>query len=396
MNDKTQTVLFATLVATLTVSLISTDDIWAVDSYYVDQWEVADKKITSLEEEIKNLEKRLQELEKISDEAPSKDQDDPVEKKIKALQREINSKTSQIDFLHSEIDRLERLNMESFKVDDDTEAMLKASLETIDGKYNTHAGFHSALIDFQDEALIIFVHPGSGLTHEQFERDVNCETAISVNEGSHGPVSCPTNDGTCSNPLYAGVEVKRHGDPGGPGTLGYYATHSNGARGFVVAGHVADFDGALITQPENGRTIGQVTEHCGQSASSCDGAFVDLNGGETGSNRIYKSGYSYYTVIGETPDSGQTLGTFVKKSGIGSGVTYGTIAGNLESYNYNTISFNSNNWVSSGDSGSPVFKHTNPRSNNVYLYGMLVGGAGSGQYGLYHPQDYLADQLDLQ
>ena len=36
------------------------------------------------------------------------------------------------------------------------------------------------------------------------------------------------------------------------------------------------------------------------------------------------------------------------------------------------------------------------RSNNVYLYGMLISQANGGQYGIYHPQDFVANQLNLQ
>ena len=311
------------------------------------------------------------------------------------MQDKIDQKILQIDFLESEIDRLEQLNRNSFNVDSVTKDTLMTALTTIQDKHEANDGFHSALIDFQDREILVFVHPDSGLTSEQFEEDVDYEVSVSVDEGIHGPISCTSRDGTCSNPLYAGVEIKRSGDTGGPGTLGYYATHDNGARGFVTAGHVADFNGASIRQPENGRIIGQVTEYCGQSYSSCDGAFIDLGGSETGSNRIYKTNSSFYNVIGNTADSDQTRGTFVKKSGTTTGVTYGSIIGNLPDDNYNLIKFNSGNWAASGDSGSPVFKQPSTRSNNVYLYGLLVGAAAGGEYGLYHPQDFLADQLDL-
>ena len=36
------------------------------------------------------------------------------------------------------------------------------------------------------------------------------------------------------------------------------------------------------------------------------------------------------------------------------------------------------------------------RSNNVYLYGMLISQANGGQYGIYHLQDFVANQLNLQ
>ena len=325
----------------------------------------------------------------------AKDEKKMVEKKINRIQDKVNLKASQIDFLESEINRLEQLNMDSFKVDNVTKTTLINALELIEEKYETDKGFHSALIDFQSEEIIVFLHPNSGLTVEKFETDTDYEAYISVVEGEHGPISCASRDGTCRSPLYAGVEIKRNNDSGGPGTLGYYAVHDSGARGFVTAGHIADFDGASIKQPENGRVIGQVTEYCGQSVTSCDGAFVDLGSGETSSNRIYKTSSSYYNVIGETADSGQTLGKFVRKSGIATDVTYGSIVGNVPGNNYNTIKFNSGNWIAGGDSGSPVFQQPSTRSNNVYLYGLLVGQAGNGQYGLYHPQDFLADQLDL-
>ena len=242
----------------------------------------------------------------------------------------------------------------------------------------------------------MFVHPNSELSVEQLEETINYNATVRLEEGQHGPVGCTSRYSTCSNPLYAGVEVKRNGDSGGPGTLGYYAIHNDDSRGYVIAGHVADFNGASITQPEDGRIIGQVTEYCGQSYSSCNAAFIDLNSNEGYSNRIYKTSSSYYNVIGDTSDSSQTFGTLVRKSGIGSGNTYGTIVGNVEGHNHNTIRFSSGNYVQSGDSGSPVFKQPSTRSNNVYLYGMLVSQASGGQYGIYHPQDFVANQLNLQ
>lgn len=397
MTGKTttiNTVQFATLVSVLSVSLISTHNAWAFNDYYVNQWEIADKKLATSENEVKKLEKQLEGLQDKTDKLSAKNPE--TEKKISRIQDKIERKISEIEFLISEIDRLEQLNIESFKVDPETELKLTVALKTLQDKYETNVGFYDALIDFQDGELVVLIHPNSSLTVEQFEEDVNYEVTVNVDGGQHGPVSCISRDGTCSNPLYAGVEIKRDGDHGGPGTLGYYAIHENGSKGFVTAGHVVDWNGASITQPENGRIIGQATEYCGSNKSTCDGAFVALSNGETGSNRIYKTSSSYYNVIGKTADSDQTLGKFVKKSGIGTGITYGSIVGNILGNNYNSIKFNSGNWIASGDSGSPVFQQQKTRSDNVYLYGLLVAAAGNGQYGLYHPQDFLADKLNLQ
>jgi len=394
MNNVKKT-LVITLSMTLTLSFISTNDAWAFNDYHVSQWEIADKQIINLEKDIANLGKQINMLEEKLTNLETKDIEKKIEKKIIRIQDKIDRKLSQINFLESEINRLEHLHISSFIVDSETESKLISSFETIHNKYKTHVGFDSVLIDLQDEEIVIFIHPNSGLTIDKFEEDVDYEVSIVVNEGNHGSISCNSRDGTCRNSLYGGVEIKRNGDSGGPGTLGYYATHNNGARGFITAGHIADWNGSIINQPENGRSIGIVTEYCGQAKSSCDGAFVDLDDNESGSNRIYKSNNSYYNVIGKTSDSSQTLGTFVKKSGISTGVTYGPIVGNIASANYNTIKFNSNNWISGGDSGSPVFKQPSTRSNNVFLYGLLVSAAGNGQYGQYHPQDFLASELDL-
>ncbi len=299
-----KTALFATLTVTLTLSLISTSDAWAFNEYYVNQWEVADKQAVNSEKEIAKLEKQIDRLEDKLAKLETKDiEKKKAAKKIIQVQDKIDRKLSQVNFLESEINRLEQLNIASFIVDFETESKLIIAFETIQNKYETNTGFDNTLIDFQDEEIIVLIHPNSGLTVDQFEEDTDYEVSITVNEGEHGPISCIYRDGTCSNSLYGGVEIKRDGDSGGSGTLGYYATHNNGAKGFVTAGHIADWDGAIINQPENGRSIGEVTEYCVQNKSSCDGAFVDLDSDETGSNRIYKSSSSYYNVIGKTSDS---------------------------------------------------------------------------------------------
>ena len=199
----------------------------------------------------------------------------------------------------------------------------------------------------------------------------------------------------------SGLKIKRSGATTF-GTLGYYAVHNNGNVGFVTAGHTVDYNRAVVVQPGASNQIGRVTEFCGAGndyGTVCDAAFINMYSNKRHSSLIFKSSStsSHYRVAGTVPDSGQVPGTFLKKSGVTTGVTYGKLidtprwAGDL----HTTIEYNRANMPDYGDSGSTVFWQPNSRSSNVQVYGMLTAIDIRELYAYYLPVDYIARQLNL-
>lgn len=89
------------------------------------------------------------------------------------------------------------------------------------------------------------------------------------------------------------------------------------------------------------------------------------------------------------PDTSQSVGTTVWKSGVGTGNTMGTITDNNPANKYTIAQIS----VGSMDSGSPIFRQPSTLSNSVDLYGLVYKKAGS--YALYHPWDLVKSGLGL-
>lgn len=328
------------------------------------------------------------------------EQQNMAHKRAMALEK-IDRKEAKIGFLAGEIERLERLNIESHRVDAQTEARLLNASAAIDSAYGPDQGLAGIIIDRQDREVIVLVTRGSNLTLAQLEVAAGHNATVRLEIGERTPLSCASRTAACGT-VMGGLKVKRDG-AGRFGTLGYYAVHSNGDVGFVTAGHVAKRVGTVMVQPGASNQIGRVTELCGTGStdgSECDAAFVKLYSNKRYTNAVFKSGGAgpHYRVTGTVSDSVQHQpGTFLKKSGVATGVTYGELVdtprlvGSVE----NIIKYNRANMPTEGDSGSVVFRQPNSRSNNVQVYGVLVADDHMSLRGYYQPVDYVARQLNL-
>ena len=401
MNATTNAVPTA-LLAVLGVALAAASvagPAWA-DDYFVRQWETADKEIIKIDGEIDGLKEGIREMNaKMADTSLAKtERQNMAHKKAVALEK-IDLKEAKIDFLAGEIERLERLSIESYKVDDKTEARLLDASAAIDDAHGSDQGLTKIIIDRQDREIVVLVERNSTLTLAQLEAAVGHNTTVRIEIGERTPLSCASRTAACGT-VMSGLKIKRDG-AGTFGTLGYYAVHNNGDIGFVTAGHTVDYNGAAVVQPSAPNQIGRVTEFCGEGndrGTECDAAFVKLDPYKLYSRLIFKPGLgSDYRVTSTVPDSRQEEGTFLKKSGAATGVTYGKIhdtpkrEGDLETI----IKFSRSNMPDQGDSGSSVFRQPNSRSNNVEIYGLLVSDNHNALYGYYLPVDYVARQLNL-
>ena len=402
MNATTNAVPTA-LLAVLGVALAAASvagPAWA-DDYFVRQWETADKEIIKIDGEIDGLKEGIREMNaKMADTSLAKtERQNMAHKKAVALEK-IDLKEAKIDFLAGEIERLERLSIESYKVDDKTEARLLDASAAIDDAHGSDQGLTKIIIDRQDREIVVLVERNSTLTLAQLEEAVGHNTTVRLEIEERAPLSCTSRTTACGT-VMSGLKIKRSG-AATFGTLGYYAVHNNGNVGFVTAGHVVDRNGVVVVQPSASNQIGRVTEFCGggdDDGTSCDAAFINLYSNKRYLNFIFKSSStsSHYRVVGSIPDAEQVPGTFLKKSGVGTGVTYGKLLDTPRQGDdlHSTIQYNRANQPSYGDSGSAVFWQPNSRSSNVQIYGMLTSADGGELHGYYLPVDYIARQLNL-
>lgn len=373
---------------------------WA-DDYFVRQWEIADKEIIKIDGEIDGLKEDIREMNAKLEGTPlAKIEQQNMAHKRAMAQEKIDRKEAKIDFLVDEIERLERLSIESHKVDAQTEARLLNARAAIGSAYGPDHGLTRIIIDRQDREVIVLIARDSNLTLAQLEVAAGHNTTIRLEIGESAPLSCASRTVACGTTM-GGLKIKREGIKRF-GTLGYYAVHNNGDAGFVTAGHVAGYSGAIIVQPSSANPIGRVTEICGvgnEHGTECDAAFIKLNSNKRYSNAIFKSSAtsSHYRVTGTVPDSNQVPGTFLKKSGVVTGVTYGKLldpsgrAGDLE----NVLEYNRANVPNAGDSGAAVFRQLSSRSDSIQIYGVLVSDVETALRGYYQPIDYVARQLNL-
>lgn len=255
------------------------------------------------------------------------------------------------------------------------------------------------LVETQLKELIVMVNPNEirdaeldleDLKSEYLDTFQNMEgndLTLKLELGSFEKISCSARDDDC-RPLIGGLTVANEDETGDDhlGTLGYKAKVGS-TVGFVITGHQAGAQGKDIIQPHDDVTeiVGEVDVH--QENSDCDCAFVDVDGGISVNNEIYKSSNNVYTITGEVPESSQTVNSWVYKSGARTAVTLGEIKG-----------FNDDDvllyiYHGKGDSGSPVFDITS--GDDVDLYGMIHSGVINPalSWAQYHTWDHIENEI---
>ncbi len=186
-------------------------------------------------------------------------------------------------------------------------------------------------------------------------------------------VSCSSRTTSC-NPLIGGIQIAVVGK-GFPCTLGFEAKRS-GVYGFVDAGHCDAGlpTGTNVQQPSGGSIAAHTVVNTFSGTTSCDCSFYS-NSSRKISDAIFQSSTSTYTPVGWTPGSNQG-GQQVKKSGVTTGNTIGTVTNTSVTRTYSGVTVT--NLVQAslnadcGDSGSPV---TDGFGGS--LYGVLVSKDGA-------------------
>lgn len=209
------------------------------------------------------------------------------------------------------------------------------------------------------------------------------------------PVACSSRTASC-NPLIGGIEIEVSGK-GFPCTLGFAATRS-GTYGWVDAGHcdAGEASGTAVTQPSTGGTAGHTVVNKWSGTTSCDCSFYS-NSSRTMSDAIFQSGTSTYTPSATT-DAAHQGGQQVKKSGITTGNTAGTVTSTSVTLTYSGVTVtnlvNGSINVDCGDSGSPV---TNGFGGS--LYGIMVAKNGAcgvtTNVAYWTPIDQITSQLSV-
>ena len=406
-NTSTAALLAALGLVTAAV-LAGAGPAWAFDDYYVQQWEIADKEVIKLDKDITGLKEDILVMNAKLGENPTKQDGEKIRRQAAQSQARIDLKEDRIEFLLSEIKRLEKLSMESFKLDPDTEAYLAKAAGALESAYGPSHNF-SIMIDRQDREILVTVSPNSTLTADELEAAINYSAAVRLETESLVLAACARPGSTC-RPLEGGVSIGVDTDGDGvdndEGTLGYTATRRDGTVGHVTAAHTVERTGMRVKQPLGGLGIGTVQAMCYRGVPLdngdidgryCDSAFIRLDPSQQATNRIIKSNGGHYTITSrvDNADQDDQAGIFLKKSGAVTGVTYGTLVAVGFQGNLNKIKFSDMGDTAVGDSGSPVFRQPNSRSDNVELYGMLTIRDYLNPYGYYHPQDQIARQLNL-
>ncbi len=410
---KTPTVaLLAALGLVAAAALAGPGPAWAFDDYYVRQWEIADKEVIKLDKDITDLNEDILEMNAKLGEHPTKQESEDIRRQAARSQARIDLKEDRIEFLESEIERLEKLSIESFKIDPDTEASLAKAVDAIESAYGQGHNF-TAMIDRQDREVLVTVPPNSTLTAGELEAAVNYSATVRVETESMTLAACTRPSSAC-RPLEGGVSigVDTDGDGDGDydGTLGYRATRTDGTVGYVTAAHTVERTGMRVKQPAGGLAIGTVQAMCYRGVPlangdldgrDCDSAFIRLDPRQQATSRIIKNNGGYYTIT-SVANAAPEPGTFLKKSGAVTGVTYASLNAVGSKGDLNRIVFSNSDDRATGDSGSPVFRQLNSRSNGVELHGMMttIGVLKSGDtitafVGYHHPQDHIARQLSL-
>jgi len=252
-------------------------------------------------------------------------------------------------------------------------------------------------VDFQHRRLIINFDPEQvALETDPAKSPAKIMDDIRILTGKTIPLSlgyakpeliaCASRTDVC-DPIKAGVQVADTTNILGNGTVMYKSTR-NGNIGFVTAGHVSGPQGKIIEQPVNNRDVGVVDYRC--FSGTCDFSFVKLNSGVAiNSNSIYWTPTASWVITNKIPDSSQNLGVIIKKSGVGTGNTVGTVYENNPLLTYNKAQI----VIGPMDSGSPIFRQPSDLQNYVDLYGMNF--QKQGPLSFYFPWDYIKTQLGL-
>lgn len=386
-NKKIKTILFASLLVAMILPFSTMDVAEAKKSAdktdYVSQYRDIDKKIRDNKKSIDDDNKKLKDKSKLST------------NDITTIEKRIKDKKGENDNLWKEADEVERLNIESYILDDETQAIFDNALEILTNNYLNTSGVYDVFPENKYRKMIVVVDPDDFKTSNYAgDRDAfitELENVIEVDVEIIFEKMILTHSTSCSSatspchPGKGGISVSHQGSTGYGNTLGFKALHQNYGYGFIIAKHEVPNGNEQVVQPKSSSGIIGVTQAIG--GSFCDCAFVQFSGGHWMYDSIWAPDFGSTYPVQARNTSSTPAGTILVWDGLGS-------SGKIASVVYETSNTGRVNVApSSGDSGAAIFK---PQSNgNADVYGIMIGGSGS-SIGWYEPYDYIKSQLNLQ
>jgi hypothetical protein len=316
------------------------------------------------------------------------------------VENNVVKRQTSVTALWDEVKRLEQLNIQSYKVDPETERKLQAAESAIREKYpdtftndDMESDVGLIVADTKHRIIAVTLNPNlieKGLLTETMNsiRSLAGDVPVKFEVGKFTLTSCSGRESPC-DPLWGGLRVRKEPAASGENgsTLSFRATHSTHGAGFVVAGHEADAVGNNIAQPTGtGNIVGQTKDMGNDGGFSCDCAFVKNTSTRGLENKIYAPEVgSTYPIASRVGSSSHVKGVFLNLSSV-NGVKYGDI------YAVTSTNVIINIATGGGDSGGPVYKPLTSGSAN--LYGMLRASTG-GTQSVYVPWHYIKSSLSL-
>jgi len=388
MTTKTiKTILFASLIAAMVLPFSTMDFAQAKKAPdmtdYVSQYRDIDQKIRDNKKSIDDDNKKLEDKTKLS------------KVDIETIEKRINDKKGENDIFWTQLAEIERLNIESYILDDETQAIFDNALETLTTNYLNTNGVYDVYAENKYRKMVVVVDPDdfekSSYAGDRDAFIAELENAVEVNVEAvfeklvltHS-TSCPSPTSACHNPSKGGISVSKWGSTGVGNTLGFKAFHPSHGYGFIIAKHEVPNGNEQVVQPKSSSLVLGVTKAIG--GQFCDCAFIQFTGGHAMDDSIWAPDLgSIYPVqvrnIADTPP-----GTILTWDGLGSTAHVGSVIS--ETSNTGRL----NGGSSPGDSGAAIIK---PQANGkADVYGIAVSSTGSTTY--YEPYDYIKSQLGLQ
>ena len=319
---------------------------------------------------------------------------DPVltKEQIKLIEKRIQNKTDQNAGFYDEAAEIQWLNIESYKLDPETQEIFDKARQAISDTYLGKYGVYDLDVENKYRKVLVFMDPddfnksdysgdiSSFITELQYSVAVDVEVHVAKYVETHS-TGCPSGYDPCL-PAKGGIQISHEDTTGSGSTLGFKAYHPSHGYGFVIAGHEAGSLGTDMAQPKNGGSIGTVKEMGGQF---CDCAFVKFSSGHYMNDQIWSPDAGSIYPIGVRNTSSTPPGTFVMFDGVGGPLKIGTVIS--ESSNFGRVTM----IPVMGDSGAAlIIPQANGKAN---LYGMMTSHTGA--YGIYEPYDWIKSELGL-
>ena len=353
---------------------------------YVSQYRDIDQKIRDNKKSIDDDNKKLEDKSKLS------------KTNIAIIEKRINDKKGENNILWNQLAEIERLNIESYILDDETQAIFDNALKILTDNYLNTNGVYDVFADNKYRELLVFVDPEDFENSMYGDIDVfiaELENAVEVDVKvifakmvltSH-TTTCTSATSPC-NPGKGGISVSHQGSTGLGNTVGFKASHPTYGDGFIIAKHEVPLGTEQVVQPLSISDVIGVTQVIG--GADCDCAYIQLTGGHTMNDEIWAPDLGSLYPVGVRNTSFTPSGTILVWDGLGS---TGHVA---EVVNETADQGSLRDGSSPGDSGAAIIK---PQVNgDADVYGIATGTTtvpGIGSFTTYEPYDYIKSQLGL-